>query len=74
MKWFKDHGDELVVGLVCLFLAVLRISANKTETFKTFAHIWVVMLIAIWIAVDRKWLWAWLGLTIIELICFMVIK
>lgn len=74
MKWLKAHSDELVVGLICLFVGVLRISANKTETFKTFSHIWVVMLIALWLAVDRKWLWAWLSLTVLEVICFVVIR
>ncbi len=64
-----------VLIIITIVLGVLRIAGNKTNLFKSLAHVFVGGLLGAWFAGGETYIGylGW-GLTILEVICFALFK
>lgn len=74
----RQYDERLKIGViiaVSLFLAILRISGDKSENFIGFAHTWTILMISLWLIFGlKRFFFSWLSLTLVEVACFSISK
>lgn len=71
--------DQILAVLFSVGIALMRIGGNVSQFYQAIAHVWVGVLLAIWLCHSNpesrrlaKWLF-W-SLSVLEVVCFLWFK